>query len=145
MKALTLWQPWAWLIVAGHKDIENRPWKPGARLEIGDRFLIHAGKKIDRHFDKNRSKAWEKAMGIVFPPNYATGSIIGSVQYDGVVEESDSLWFDGPYGWLVSNPIQYAEPIPARGFQMLWNADADIPDADIAVAEARGARDWSEF
>jgi hypothetical protein len=26
MKALSLMQPWAWLMVNGHKDIENRNW-----------------------------------------------------------------------------------------------------------------------
>jgi len=26
MKALSIRQPWAWLIIAGHKDIENRSW-----------------------------------------------------------------------------------------------------------------------
>jgi hypothetical protein len=27
MKALSIKQPWAWLIVNGHKDIENRDWR----------------------------------------------------------------------------------------------------------------------
>lgn len=40
MKALSIRQPWAWLIVNGHKDVENRTWSTGFR---GD-FLVHAGK-----------------------------------------------------------------------------------------------------
>jgi hypothetical protein len=27
MKALSIMQPWAWLIVNGHKAIENRNWR----------------------------------------------------------------------------------------------------------------------
>ncbi|AWI90326.1 hypothetical protein C0214_19955 [Methylobacterium sp. DM1] len=27
VKALSIMQPWAWLIVNGHKDIENRDWR----------------------------------------------------------------------------------------------------------------------
>ncbi len=27
MKALSIKQPWAWLICAGYKDIENRSWR----------------------------------------------------------------------------------------------------------------------
>lgn len=42
-KALSIQQPWAWLIANGHKDIENRTWKTKHRGE----FYIHAGKKID--------------------------------------------------------------------------------------------------
>ena len=40
MKALSVRQPWAWLIVNGHKDIENRTWATRHRGP----FLIHASK-----------------------------------------------------------------------------------------------------
>ena len=59
LRALTLWQPWAWAIVEGHKDIENRPWAPGAALRVGDPFLIHAGMKYD---DPDVHNAW--GMGL---------------------------------------------------------------------------------
>ena len=39
MKAITIKQPWASLIVEGIKDIENRTWKTSFR----GRVLIHAG------------------------------------------------------------------------------------------------------
>lgn len=44
MKALTLRQPWAWLVVHGGKRVENRRWRTSHR---GD-FLIHAGKGMTR-------------------------------------------------------------------------------------------------
>lgn len=37
MKALSILQPWAWLIVNGNKDIENRNWHTRFR----GRFLVH--------------------------------------------------------------------------------------------------------
>jgi hypothetical protein len=40
MLALSIKQPWSWLIVFGHKDIENRSWPTRYR----GRFLIHAGR-----------------------------------------------------------------------------------------------------
>jgi hypothetical protein len=43
MKALSIMQPWAWLIVNGLKDIENRKWSTDFRGE----FLVHAGKTYD--------------------------------------------------------------------------------------------------
>jgi hypothetical protein len=41
MKALTLWQPWASLIVVGAKPFEFRKWK-AHRSVIGQRIVIHA-------------------------------------------------------------------------------------------------------
>ena len=40
MKALSIRQPWAWLIIKGHKDIENRSWPTAFR----GRVLVHAAK-----------------------------------------------------------------------------------------------------
>lgn len=43
MKVLSIRQPWAWLIMTGLKDIENRTWNTDFR----GRFAIHASKKFD--------------------------------------------------------------------------------------------------
>ena len=40
MKALSIRQPWAWLILNAGKDIENRSWYTSVR----GRVLIHASK-----------------------------------------------------------------------------------------------------
>lgn len=48
MKALSLRQPWAWLVVHGGKRIENRRWPTNYRGE----FLIHAAKGMtENEFD----------------------------------------------------------------------------------------------
>src|SRR3990167_9411398 len=44
MKALSIRQPWAWLILHAGKDIENRGWPTSFR----GRFLIHASKGMTR-------------------------------------------------------------------------------------------------
>lgn len=47
MKALTIWQPWASLIIAGAKPYEFRRWRAPRSL-IGQRIVIHAAaRKID--------------------------------------------------------------------------------------------------
>lgn len=47
MKAITIKQPWASLIVHGIKDIENRTWACPWKY-IGHRVLIHAsGKPVE--------------------------------------------------------------------------------------------------
>ncbi len=44
MKALTIWQPWASLIIAGAKPYEFRGWR-APRFIIGQRVVIHAGSR----------------------------------------------------------------------------------------------------
>lgn len=47
LKALTIYQPWASLIMAGAKPFEFRGWHPPVSI-LGKRIVIHAGaKKID--------------------------------------------------------------------------------------------------
>jgi hypothetical protein len=47
VKALTIWQPWASLIIAGSKPYEFRGWRP-PRSIIGQRIAIHAGARSIR-------------------------------------------------------------------------------------------------
>lgn len=44
MKALTIWQPWASLIIGGAKPYEFRSW-PAPRWIVGQRIVIHAGSR----------------------------------------------------------------------------------------------------
>ena len=56
MKVLSVQQPWASLIVAGIKDVENRTWKP---KEMPGRILIHASKKCtERTVCNNEPLEW---------------------------------------------------------------------------------------
>ena len=43
LPALSIRQPWAELIVRGHKDVENRTWRHSYRGPV----LIHAGHKSE--------------------------------------------------------------------------------------------------
>ncbi len=49
MKAISLIQPWAWLVTAGSKRIENRTWHLPKSM-IGQTVLIHASKTDPRKF-----------------------------------------------------------------------------------------------
>lgn len=52
MKALSIRQPWAWLVVHGPKRIENRSWHLPPSM-VGQRIYIHAaaGMTYDEYFD----------------------------------------------------------------------------------------------
>ena len=77
MKALSVNQPWAWLIVKGYKPLENRDWDTKYRCRI----MIHAGKRIDKNFDYDH---WEKIIGREIPRDLPTGGIVGEVNIVGV-------------------------------------------------------------
>lgn len=112
--ALTIKQPWLWLILHGPKYIENRSWKPPAKL-IGSRLWLHAGKTIDQD-----GIDFIHSQGIKLPENYETGAVLGSAVLADVVIEHDDPWFFGPYGWVLENIEILDQPIPCQGKQKLW-------------------------
>lgn len=103
-KALSVQQPFAWLIVNGYKDIENRDWPTKFR----GRFLVHAGKKFDEE-----SYLHLCARGDIPLPHrsaFERGGIVGEANLVGCVEESESEWFMGYYGFVLAD----AKPLPFR-------------------------------
>ena len=101
--ALSIKQPWAWLILHAGKDIENRTWRTRYRGPL----LIHAGKSIDAAYRR------EDCDGMDF------GGIVGVVDLLDCVEASDSRWFTGPVGWVLGNPRDLPF-LASRGRQGLW-------------------------
>ena len=105
--ALSVQQPWAWLVVHGHKDIENRDWPTRVRGPVA----IHAGKKIDH--DGVRFIAREYP-DIALPTHFETGGIVGVVTVTDCVRSHPSRWFQGAYGFVLAG--QRAVPfVPCRG------------------------------
>ena len=96
MRALSVRQPWAWLIACGYKDIENRTWATRYRGPI----FIHAGKQLDWEV-----LAWvQKAFPwIEFPREFPLGGIVGMAEIVDCVRESRSPWFKGPWGIVLAN------------------------------------------
>lgn len=101
MRALSIMQPWAWLIVAGHKDVENRTWSTAYRGPV----LIHAGKRFD--FDPAQGWDWPD---IERPAAFDLGGLVGEAEIVGCVTGMSSRWFFGPYGFVIRN----ARPLPFR-------------------------------
>jgi hypothetical protein len=99
--ALSIQQPWAWLIVNGYKAVENRDWPTKMRGWI----WIHAGKKIDAE-----GYQWvrENFPDIPLPTGFDIGGIVGRARLVDCVTEMDSPWFFGRYGFVVED----AEPQP---------------------------------
>lgn len=104
LKALSIQHPWAWAIVAGLKDIENRSWP----TKFTGTILIHAGKKFDNEGYEFLEQAFKQAGKLNQLPSKSDfknwmGGICGSVEITGCVNESKSPWFFGPYGFTLKN------------------------------------------
>lgn len=104
MKAISIRQPWAWLIVNGYKDIENRSWRTKYRGPV----LIHASqgvKSIEYVRASNLIHNKLLGYGIPLPPidQLQTGGIVGIATITDCVEESDSPWFFGEKGFVLAD------------------------------------------
>lgn len=112
MKALSVRQPWAWLIVHGYKDVENRSWLTDYRGEL----LIHACKTFERdalEWILSKFPTLRGAMPLK-KQDYDLGGLIARVTLVDCTNRCKSPWFTGPYGWVLENPIATAF-IPYKG------------------------------
>lgn len=103
MKALSVRQPWAWLIVHGHKPVENRTWPTSHR---GD-TLIHAGLEFDAEGLQSVLHAFPELQPLL-PDQYELGGIVGRAQLIACVTQHPARWFTGPYGFVMHDP----KPMP---------------------------------
>jgi hypothetical protein len=111
VKALSVRQPWAWAIICGFKDIENRT--EGAIKQIGPRAIgqriyIHAAKTMPRWPYENAAK-FMKNLGVKCPEpgKLLRGGIIGTVSVLDVVRKSKSPWFSGPCGLVLADRCKF--------------------------------------
>ncbi|NIJ40403.1 hypothetical protein FHS78_000673 [Parvibaculum indicum] len=132
MKALSIMQPWAWLIVAGIKPVENRDWRPtNAGLRQRGAFVIHTGKKVDkiamRRLWRGIHPVTEKPHDLPLPDDFPTGGFIGIADMTDVVEEHPSEWFTGRYGLVIENPRPFPF-IAAKGALGFFDVPREIEE-----------------
>lgn len=133
LKALTIQQPWAWCIAAGHKLVENRSWATSYRGPLA----IHAGKTVDRDAIP-MVKNLLVELGVIpslktkvpHPHLKATGAVSAVADLVGICTDSArcrcGVWgASGQKHWQLKNVEAFAEPVPAVGKQGLW--DIDLP------------------
>lgn len=97
MKALSIRQPWAYLVSYGYKPYENRTWNTKFRGE----FLIHASKGFDREGYEWVKKTFP-TVHMPEPEEFERGGIVGQAYLYEVATASSSRWFSGPYGFCLS-------------------------------------------
>jgi hypothetical protein len=142
MLALSIRQPWAWMIIHGGKDIENRNWSTRVR----GRILVHAAKGMTR---LEWAEAWSFAHGSGASPkaveagitfeNIERGGIVGSVEIVDCIEDSPaarrSRWFMGRCGFVLRDP-QPGPFVPWRGALQFFDVPLSALPAEYHGAEA---------
>lgn len=144
MRVLTVRQPWAWAIVHGGKDVENR-----SRNVAGSYrgpVAIHAASQVSEQGmrDENVRSAWaENGEGDPLEA-LVIGAVIGVVDVvhahpdttGGLccVSGAGDLGAPRPPDWTMrdhwhlalANPRPLVVPVPARGRLGLWRPDAGL-------------------
>jgi hypothetical protein len=152
MKTLSLYQPWATLVVIGAKKFETRSWATNYRGPL----LIHASKKFTREDQRLCYAApFSKYVGGHFLDR---GAILGRVELVDCITTEEWLkqntqpagpikrlvlvdttkgeelflkqtsaeeyhfgdFSYGRFAWKLENPIEFDEPIAAKGSLGLW-------------------------
>ncbi len=135
MKTISLYQPWASLVVLGHKTWETRSWSTSYR----GRLAIHASKKFTQT-QRELCLKWPFSKYITQNPDtMPRGFVLGSVDLMDCIRtegwmarhqlfETEHVqeefrfgdYSPGRFAWELCNPIVFKEPIPAKGSLGIW-------------------------
>ena len=133
MRAITLWEPWATFIAAGHKRFETRSWSTQFRGNIA----IHASKRwqrdqkailaqlVGKHPELEEYKAYIFPLGCVV----AACRLVKIHRVEDVRHELSALelalgdYSDGRFAWELEIVRLPPKPIPAAGMQGIWTWD----------------------
>ena len=128
MKALTIKEPWATLIISGYKKYEFRSWKTNYRGEL----YIHTSlKKIPKNDERIRElvnllKDKDIKYGYIIAKCnlvdciYMDEEFINKIKTENPTEYKCGEYAVGRYAWVLKD-IRKIEPIQAKGHLGIWN------------------------
>lgn len=141
--AVSVKQPWAGLIIAGIKPVENRSWMlPKGIHELA----ICASQKPEPQYVFDAVKYKLARLGISYPSELCevNGACIGITDYIGAVwmkdgkpwtdspkrikmtpEQLKVWWEDDQIGWVLDNQ-RAIEPVPVKGQLKIYQINIDI-------------------
>lgn len=125
MKALTIKEPWATLIIEGYKEYEFRSWKTNYRGKI----LIHAGLTLEKDM-KERFEPYNLtySKGEIIGEATLTDCILVDEEFNEQLKQKNPLVYARSshvetYAWKLENIKKYDKKIPCKGKLGLWNYD----------------------
>lgn len=139
MRALTLTEPWATLMMLGQKRIETRSW-PLPQFMVGQDCVIHSARSMPRWaFDLCSQQPFRDALhplGVYAYPELNRGKglcvvkFIGCRRTEDVREQLDAKelafgdYSDGRYALMTEFVERWGEPTPAVGHLGFWDWNA---------------------
>lgn len=151
MKGITMWEPWATLLVGGEKQVETRPMRTHHRGPL----VIGAAAEINREgiAAVRESPVFRVALARIFgdPENVTAdfllerlkeraGKLVGLVTVTGCMPTQEVLayskvtekerrfgnWATGRFAWLCAEHKKLHQPIPWKGKQGFWHVPHSI-------------------
>lgn len=142
MKALTICQPYAHLIVRGEKRVENRTWPTRYRGPLA----IHAGKSRAWLHGPETEAVWRfEKDPLVFGAIVGTAQLVACLAIEEIEQglyDRDCPWLrdhehtEGPWCWVLDNVMRLREPMPWHGKQGLWTPPPACFEAPQCPANA---------
>lgn len=136
LKCLTLYQPWATLVMLGEKRFETRSWNTAYRGKIG----IHAGTKSTPGLRRiaEEDGTYQNVLGghgLTSWDMLPRGVLLGTVTLVDCLrvellrleelsrqEEYFGNYSPGRWAWRLAEPVLFPEPLPLRGQLGLFDA-----------------------
>lgn len=151
MKALSLTQPWASLVVMGAKKIETRSWSTDYRGPLA----IHASKGFPKAAQALAlNVAMQRGLGGALPFSLPRGAVLGIVNLTDVhrvatdgrlapdvlrrfnaapdEEEFGDYSSDDRWAWMLPERVWFERPMPAKGALGLW--DWEPPEGELKLS-----------
>jgi len=130
--ALTIRRPWAQLVIAGIKPVENRSWTTAYRGP----FIVHAGQRWE---PGALTLALDHDLDVTeWPGDYPSGYLgvtnLNGIHQDDACAAACSPWcFRSQKHWDVRESRAFAEPIPGLGQQGWFTPPEHVQDAARAL------------
>jgi len=146
MQAISINQPFASLIVKGHKKFETRGRLPSPRKYIGQRIAIcSSGTRLKQWKEHCKSEEFQKfynQLGWPVIDKLPHGVLVGTViidacepmtkeLIDSVIDEEKAYgeWKIGNYAWKLREPEYFTEFQPVLGWMGFYDLEKAISDA----------------
>ena len=136
MKAISLQNPWAQLVVSGFKTVEAKTWTTDYRGEL----LICSKARSDKSLEKAVLDVIEEETDLAFEQSefFVNGAVLGKVLLVDIrpltEDDLEESWMDPAeleaaetplYAWVFDNAEPIAEPIEVKGKPRLF--DVELP------------------
>ncbi|MGK7941211.1 MAG: ASCH domain-containing protein [Crocosphaera sp.] len=143
IKAISLHQPWASLIVMGFKQFETRSWPIKYR---GKLVICAALKNTKQQQSSYEARASSLGIDLTLHPweSLPLGMALAVVDLTDCVEMTQEFikaqseterccghWEPGRFAWKLDNVKPLLQPVPIKGKQGLWKCDSMSQKANI--------------